>query len=311
MKHTTEMKWHSWLNGVVLTTCPSMLVRQRSFWWTSGDHPSLTIDSSTVERVSSTKFFLFLSLTFSNGWKEQVSLHSSSPLSTGEPWRACWPAASLSGTGTVVQWTARPSSGEWIQLQKSSVPLSPPSWIFSLHDAQAKPIVSHSPSHSLFYVCIHVAPWSCEARHFVPLYVHTCSGMTIKLNLTLLKWPPQSPDLNPIEHLWDVVEREIRIMDVQPTNLQQLRHAIMSIRTKISEECFQHLVQSHEELSQFWTQKAVQPGTSNVYLIKWPLSVYFYIYIHRERQREVFYAFLLQSWIFSSSSFQCHLQKSF
>ncbi len=61
---------------------------------------------------------------------------------------------------------------------------------------------------------------------------------------TLLKWPPLSPDLNPIEHLWDVVEREILIMDVQPTNLQQLRDAIMSIWTKISEECFQHLVES-------------------------------------------------------------------
>ncbi len=61
---------------------------------------------------------------------------------------------------------------------------------------------------------------------------------------TLLKWPPQSPDLNPIEHLWDVVEREICIMDVQPTNLQQLRYAIMSIWTNISEECFQHLVES-------------------------------------------------------------------
>ncbi len=39
---------------------------------------------------------------------------------------------------------------------------------------------------SLLYVCIYVAPWSCEARYFVPLYVPTCSGMTIKLNLTWL-----------------------------------------------------------------------------------------------------------------------------
>ncbi len=60
---------------------------------------------------------------------------------------------------------------------------------------------------------------------------------------TLLKGPPQSPDLNPIEQLWDVVEQEIHIMDVQPTNLQQLRDAVMSIWTKISEECFQHLVE--------------------------------------------------------------------
>ncbi len=49
---------------------------------------------------------------------------------------------------------------------------------------------------------------------------------------TLLKCPPQSPDLNPIEHLWDVVEREIHIMDVQPTNLQQLCDAIMTIWPK-------------------------------------------------------------------------------
>ncbi len=74
--------------------------------------------------------------------KCKVSLHPSSPLSTGEPLRVCWPAASLSGTGTVVQQTARPSSGQWTQLQKSSVLLSPPSWIFSIHDAPAKSIVS-------------------------------------------------------------------------------------------------------------------------------------------------------------------------
>ncbi len=61
---------------------------------------------------------------------------------------------------------------------------------------------------------------------------------------TLLKCPPLAPDLNPIGNLWDVVEREICIMDVQPTNLHQLRDAITSIWTKISEECFQHFFES-------------------------------------------------------------------
>ncbi len=70
--------------------------------------------------------------------------------------------------------------------------------------------------------------------------------------LIWLKWPPQSPDLNPKKHHWDVVEREIHIMDEQPTNLQLLRDAIMSIWTKISEECFQNLVKSMP-----WRIKAV------------------------------------------------------
>ena len=45
---------------------------------------------------------------------------------------------------------------------------------------------------------------------------------------------------HPIVNLWDVVEREIRIMNVQPTNLQQMRNAIISL----SEESFPHLVVS-------------------------------------------------------------------
>ncbi len=98
---------------------------------------------------------------------------------------------------------------------------------------------------------------------------------------TLLKWPPQSPDLNPIEHLWDVVERDIRIMDVQPTNLQQLMlygcwwmlschngpKSLRNVSNTLLNLC-------HKELRQFWRQKGVQPGTSKVYLIKWPVSLY-------------------------------------
>jgi len=54
----------------------------------------------------------------------------------------------------------------------------------------------------------------------------------------------QSPDFNPIEHLWHVVEWEIRALDVHPTNLHQLQDAILSIWANISKECFRHLVES-------------------------------------------------------------------
>jgi len=59
-------------------------------------------------------------------------------------------------------------------------------------------------------------------------------------DFTVQKWPPQSPDLNPIEHLWDVVERELRALDVHP---HQLQDAILSIWAYISKECFLHLVE--------------------------------------------------------------------
>ncbi len=77
---------------------------------------------------------------------------------------------------------------------------------------------------------------------------------------TLLKWPPQSPDLNPIEHLWDVVEREIHIMDVQTTNLQQLCDALMTIwPTSLRNVSNTSLNLCHEELRQIWREKGSNP----------------------------------------------------
>ncbi len=57
-------------------------------------------------------------------------------------------------------------------------------------------------------------------------------------------------------------------MDVQPTNLQQLCDAIMSIWTKISEECFQHLDESMPRRINTVLQAKWGPtGTSKRYLI--------------------------------------------
>jgi len=79
---------------------------------------------------------------------------------------------------------------------------------------------------------------------------------------------PQSPDLSPIEYLWDVVEWEPRGLDVHPTNLHQLQDAIQSIWANISEECFQHLVESMpRRIKAVLKAEGVKHSISMVFLI--------------------------------------------
>ncbi len=110
MKRTTERKWHSWLNGVALTICPSMWRRQRRLCWTSGGGTPLTTphwpstarlwrESAALNSWGCTSRRISpgpptpchsprrhnSAYTFSAGWKEQVSHHLSLPHSTGAP----------------------------------------------------------------------------------------------------------------------------------------------------------------------------------------------------------------------------------
>ena len=46
-------------------------------------------------------------------------------------------------------------------------------------------------------------------------------------NVDVLRWPPYSPDLLPIEHLWDILDSHVRRLPQQPTTLQALREAFI------------------------------------------------------------------------------------
>jgi transposase len=45
-------------------------------------------------------------------------------------------------------------------------------------------------------------------------------------NVDPLEWPPYSPDLSPIVHLWDEIDRRIRRRPQAPQNVQQLTDTI-------------------------------------------------------------------------------------
>ena len=59
-----------------------------------------------------------------------------------------------------------------------------------------------------------------------------------------LEWPSQSPDLNPIEHLWDELERKIRRDKVKPKNKAELFAALEREWGRIHSNVTDNLVNS-------------------------------------------------------------------
>ena len=60
----------------------------------------------------------------------------------------------------------------------------------------------------------------------------------------VLTWPPNSPDLNPIEHLWDVLNKQVRSKEALPRNLQDLKDLLLTSWCQIPQHTFRGLVES-------------------------------------------------------------------
>uniref|UniRef100_A0A667WWW4 Tc1-like transposase DDE domain-containing protein n=1 Tax=Myripristis murdjan TaxID=586833 RepID=A0A667WWW4_9TELE len=59
-----------------------------------------------------------------------------------------------------------------------------------------------------------------------------------------LDWPAQSPDLNPIEYLWDELERRLRARPSRPTSVCDLTNALLEEWSKIPINTLLNLVDS-------------------------------------------------------------------
>ncbi len=60
--------------------------------------------------------------------------------------------------------------------------------------------------------------------------------------VTVLDWPANSPDLNPIENLWGIVKRKMR--DTRPNNADDLKAAIKATLASITPEQCHRLITS-------------------------------------------------------------------
>ena len=64
----------------------------------------------------------------------------------------------------------------------------------------------------------------------------------VEIGVEELYWSAQNPDLNPIEHLWDELERRLRARPNRPTSVPDLTNALMAEWKQIPAAMFQHLV---------------------------------------------------------------------
>ena len=60
----------------------------------------------------------------------------------------------------------------------------------------------------------------------------------------LRDWPSQSPDLNPIEHLWHELERRLRKRSVHLKNFHELEEALQEEWKRIPSETYINLIES-------------------------------------------------------------------
>ncbi|GFX71719.1 DDE_3 domain-containing protein [Trichonephila clavipes] len=61
-------------------------------------------------------------------------------------------------------------------------------------------------------------------------------------DITRIDWPAYSPDLNPIEHVWDMLGRRISVRQPLPTCLLEFRRALLNEWFNIPQDQIDNLI---------------------------------------------------------------------
>lgn len=65
-----------------------------------------------------------------------------------------------------------------------------------------------------------------------------------EVGIPTLAWPPLSPDLNPIEHLWDYLKRKVRARDFAPDTILALKEALVEEWGACPQDTIRKLIRS-------------------------------------------------------------------
>ena len=83
--------------------------------------------------------------------------------------------------------------------------------------------------------------WRLQDDNARPHRARIVADFKQTVGIRSIEWPSKSPDLNPIEHIWDVMGRTIQELDPSP-NLEQLKLSLIDAWNNIPQDTIRHLV---------------------------------------------------------------------
>ncbi len=121
-----------------------------------------------------------------------------------------------------------------------------------------------------------------------PHVARICTQFLEAENIPVLACPAHSPDMSPIEHIWDALDRRIRQRVPVPANIQQLCTAIEEEWTNIPQATINNLINSMRRRcvalreangghTRYWlvirTPQTPSPNTLKLHILEWPFIV--------------------------------------
>ncbi|GFV71506.1 hypothetical protein TNCV_2048561 [Trichonephila clavipes] len=85
--------------------------------------------------------------------------------------------------------------------------------------------------------------WDYDGQRYIDevLFPHDCLDSE---GIQRLVWPARSPDLNPIENVWDALGRQVTGRNYPPTNKNTLIRALTEEWDKLPQQLLDNVVQS-------------------------------------------------------------------
>ena len=86
------------------------------------------------------------------------------------------------------------------------------------------------------------ANWILQDDNAAPHRAAVVTRLKEHLGIRTLRWPARSPDMNPIEHVWDYLKRQVQQRDPPPQTLRELRDSVLDVWQQTPQDFLRRLV---------------------------------------------------------------------